>query len=447
MARRFPHLRGIAGEIPPFDSDANIHLLIGRDAPELLKVRDFRNGPRGAPWVQRLTLGWTITGQMCLDLAGGPVHALIRCTNLRSVKEIASLELHPSQSEMESLELVPCPNKFRIKESLTEQEECLMENIFHTSQEDNVTSLSCDDCKFLDTMETGIHKNETGHWEMPLPFRQMEVRMPNNRIQAVNRLNGLLRTLKRKPQMQKDYLEFMEKILSKGHASSVPQEEVTSKNQTGNVWYLPHFGVYHPKKPTQIRVVFDSSAEFEGVSLNKELLSGPDMMNSLLGVLIRFRTETTAVMCDIEQMFHSFHVNPSHRDFLRFLWFEDNVIGKPTVEYCMNVHLFRNGPSPAFATFGLRKTAADGEEKFGKVASNFVHRYFYVDDGLAWLPTAKQAIDLVACRTGVIFCVFRGKRGEGEASARRARVACEGRFAKKSRLSPYHCSSCSGVQI
>lgn len=136
-----------------------IHLLIGRDAPELLKVRDFRNGPRGAPWAQRLTLGWTITGQMCLDLAGGPVHALVRRTNLRSVNEIASLKLRPSQSDMESLELVPCPNRFKIKESLTEQEERLMENIFHTSQEDNVTSLSCDDRKFLDMMEIGIHKN------------------------------------------------------------------------------------------------------------------------------------------------------------------------------------------------------------------------------------------------------------------------------------------------
>ena len=157
---------------------------------------------------------------------------------------------------MESLELVPCPNRFKIKESLTEQEERLMENIFHTSQEDNVTSLSCDDRKFLNTMEIGIHKNQTGHWEMLLPFRQTEVRMPNNRNQAVNRLNGL-------------------------------------------------------------------------------------------------------------------------------------------GEYRMNVHLFGNGPSPAVATFGLRKTAADGEEKFGKAASNFVHRNFYVDDGLASLPTAKQAVDLV----------------------------------------------------
>ena len=101
-------------------------------------------------------------------------------------------------------------------------------------------------------MEIGIHKNQSDHWEMPLPFRQTEVKMPNNRTQAVNCLNGLLRMLKKRPQMGKDYLEFMEKILSKGHASPVPQEDATSKNQIGKVWYLPHFGVYHPKKPTQI---------------------------------------------------------------------------------------------------------------------------------------------------------------------------------------------------
>ena len=123
---------------------------------------------------------------------------------------------------------------------------------------------------------------------MPLPFRHKEAEMPNNRSQAVNRLNGLICTLRRKPQMEKDYFEFMEKILDKGHASPVPLEDIKAKSQSRKVWYLPHFGVYHPKKPTQIRVVFDSSAEYSDVSLNKELLSGPDLMNSLLGVLIRF---------------------------------------------------------------------------------------------------------------------------------------------------------------
>ena len=64
--------------------------------------------------------------------------------------------------------------------SLSDQEERLKENIFYTSREDNETSLSCEDRKFLDTMETGIHRNQTGRLEMPLPFRQAEVRMPTN---------------------------------------------------------------------------------------------------------------------------------------------------------------------------------------------------------------------------------------------------------------------------
>ena len=46
----------------------------------------------------------------------------------------------------------------------------------------------------------------------------------------------------------------------------------------------------------------------------------------------------------------------------------------------MNVHLFVNGPSLAVATFGLRKTAADGEERFGESVVTFVHRNFYLDD-------------------------------------------------------------------
>lgn len=152
-------------------------------------------------------------------------------------------------------------------------------------------------------MEANIHKSDHGTWEMPLPFRHKDVRMPNNQSKAVNRLNGLIHTLQKKPQMEKDYIEFMQKILDKGHASPVLLEDIRVESQSGKVWYLPHFGVYHPKKQTQIRVVFDSSAEYSYVSLNKELLPGPDLMNSLLGVLIHFRRAPPAIMCDIKQMF------------------------------------------------------------------------------------------------------------------------------------------------
>lgn len=142
-------------------------------------------------------------------------------------------------------------------------------------------------------------------------------------------------------------------------------------------------------------MVFDSSAEFWSTSLDKELLSGPDQMNSLVGVLFRFRHHEVAVMADIEKMFDSFHVNPKKRNFLRFLWFQSEDPSKKIVECRMTVHLFGNGPSPAVATFALRKTVDDGEERFGKATRHFIHRNLYLDDGLISRPTAKEAIELI----------------------------------------------------
>ncbi len=75
-------------------------------------------------------------------------------------------------------------------------------------------------------------------------------------------------------------------------------------------------------------MVFDSSAPYQGISLNDVLLSGPDLNNTLLGVLLRFRKEQVAISADIQQMFYSFVVREDHRNYLRFLWYKDNDTSK-----------------------------------------------------------------------------------------------------------------------
>lgn len=96
-------------------------------------------------------------------------------------------------------------------------------------------------------------------------------------------------------------------MIKSGHAEvmSDPDLQVTG----GHEWYIPHHGVFHPKKPGKLRVVFDCSAVHDGQSLNGHLLQGPDMTNTLIGVLSRFRLEKIAFVCDIEQMFHQFRVD------------------------------------------------------------------------------------------------------------------------------------------
>ena len=199
----------------------------------------------------------------------------------------------------------------------------------------------------------GLHKNAEGNWEAPLPFKADNVLLPD-KGHCLRRLLSFKRRLLNDKGLKDDYLTFMKKIFDNGHASQVPVDQLQTTK--GKAWYLPHFNVYHPRKPDQIRVVFDCSTIYESQSLNKHPLQGPDQLNSLIGVLTRFQKEEVALTCDMEQMFHSFYVNPDDRHYLRFLWFA-NDLTSPIVEYQMNVHLFGAASSPGVANFCLHQTA------------------------------------------------------------------------------------------
>ena len=176
-------------------------------------------------------------------------------------------------------------------------------------------------------------------------------------------------------------------------AEEVPVDRL--KVQDGIVNYVPHTGVYNPNKPGQIRVVFDCSAQFNGVSFNDYLLQGPDFMNDLLGILCRFRKESVVFMTHIKSIFHHFVVAEEDRDLLRFLWWLDGDPPKDVIDYRMKVHLFGASSSPGCANFGLRRAADDGEEEFGTDAAAFIRKDVYVDDGLKFVSTVPEAIQLI----------------------------------------------------
>ena len=364
VALHHAHLVDIADFIPPIDSRSDMLLLIGRDMPEAHHVLDQRIGPVGSPYAQKLPFGWVIIGEACLG------------KNI-NVNKINLLE-NGRTSYFE-----PCSYNLRIKDDMAN-------NVFNRTKEDEKMSLSIEDRLFLDVMDSTFYKNSGGNWTAPLPFRPGRPRLPNNRAHALKRLNILQRSLDKKPETKERFLNFMGKIFDSGHAEAAPP-----LGSSDECWYLPMFGVYHPKKPGKIRVVFDSSAQYQGISLNSVLLPGPDLVNNLLGVLLRFRRGPVAIMADIQQMFHCFHVDDKCRDFLRFLWYKNNDPEEDIIEYRMCVHVFGNTTSPAIATYGLRKTAEAASKTYGKDVENFVARNFYVDDGLISCSSDEEAVDLM----------------------------------------------------
>ncbi|XP_039866234.1 uncharacterized protein LOC120720577 [Simochromis diagramma] len=382
IALAHQHLKHLADHMQPLDPEADIMLLLGRDIIQVHKVYERVNGPVNAPFAQRLALGWVIVGDVCL---GGAHKPAIIGTYRTSVLENGRPSL-----------LTPCQNSFHVKEqshnkSWNTHSSCQIgKHIFQQSEKDEELAPSFEDQAFLEIMERDFYQDDANSWTAPLPFRTPRTRLPNNRNQALSRLESLRRTLNKRPEMERHFMDFMQGLFDRDHAEPAPALE-----EGEECWYLPFFGVYHPQKPGNIRVVFDSSAKFQGVSLNDVLLKGPNMNNSLIGVLIRFREETVAVTADIQQMFHCFQVREDHRNFLQFLWYRNNDPREPVVEYRMKVHVFGNSPSPAVAIFSLRMAAHLFDTQHYSEAKQFVQRHFYVDDGLKSLPTESEAIKLL----------------------------------------------------
>ena len=396
-ANRWPHLKPIASKLMP-PSDCDVGLLIGYNCSRALAPKEviLPTATRG-PFAQKTELGWSIIGVTDSDQYDSN-----DCDPIGVSHRIVTYEVLPPISDLNSDVNVPEFRKevsFSLKTNVKEiAPKDVIEMMEVDFSERRSNDYSQDDMKFISILENGIRKRDDNHYEMPLPFRDEKPVLPNNKILAETRLTQLKKRFSNDSKYQKDYVKFMDNIIEKGFAERVPECELNRND--GQTYYIPHHGVYHLKK-NKIRVVFDCSAKFKGESLNDHLLSGPSLTNTLLGVLCRFRHEQIAFTCDIEQMFYQFKVSESHRNFLRFLWWDNGDYTTPPKEYRMNVHLFGAASSPGCANFGLKRIATDNENEYGTDTTRFIHRNFYVDDGLKSVADPSEAIDLANRAKGI----------------------------------------------
>nr|XP_027230052.1 uncharacterized protein LOC113821724 [Penaeus vannamei] len=222
-----------------------------------------------------MKLGWVIIGEVCL----GKHHAT-KNVNVRKI--YVNPDGRPSV-------LKPCPSCICVQEDTGYhsgftpwKENDIGSTVFHRTKNDDEPGKSTEDKMFLKLMEKEFVKEPAGNWSAPLPFKPLKKRLPNNKSMAVRRANSLAKSLQFNSVKREHFLDFMKKLLERGHAEIAPPLK-----ENEECWYLPVFGVYHPKKPSRIRCVFDSAAKFRGTSLNDVLMTGPDLNNSLLGVLLR----------------------------------------------------------------------------------------------------------------------------------------------------------------
>lgn len=339
---------------------ANVDLLIGTNAPKILEPWEVLNSCGNGPYAVKTVLGWVVNGPLNGDSAALEVERPLVTVNRISVCKLE--------------EMLATQYNHDFNEKTAKEKE-----------------MSREDLKFLEIMENSAILQE-GRYYLKLPFKNKEVCMPNNFAVAKQRIQGLRKRFLNNRDFHHEYAEYMNTLISKSYAEPVPRQQV--HGEKGKVWYIPHHGVRHPRKRS-LRVVFDCGATFQGVSLNSELLQGPNLTSSLLGVLVRFRKEPVAFMGDIKAMFHQVRVPEEDRDFLRFLWWPDGDVTKELLEYRMTVHLFGAVSSPSCASYALRKTADENQSEFVHEATQSVKQNFYVDDCLKSSATEGEAVQMI----------------------------------------------------
>ena len=154
----------------------------------------------------------------------------------------------------------------------------------------NIKEISFEDRESLKMMDENSTK-VGNRYQLPLPLKNESMIFPDNQDSADKRLHYLKKRFLRNPKFFVDNRKFVEVLLVK-----VYTRKSTKEAAEGGTWYVPHHGVYQPNKPKKIRVAFDCSAEFNGVSLNKSIMSGPDLTNEIVGVITRFREESVVIM-------------------------------------------------------------------------------------------------------------------------------------------------------
>ena len=264
------------------EDESTIQLLIGADIAGKLFTGNTRILKNGLTAIETL-LGWTIMGKIPSD-------------GQRKDSSLTTISLFVKEaniSDLWELDVLGIKDPFESKSK--------------KDHEDKILSA------FLENVKV----NEDGRYEVQLPWRENHPTLENNRELAIRRLESTTRKLKVNDLFEK-YDQVFDEWKSDGIIEQVPASEVTKWGH-----YLPHRPVLKENSSTKIRPVFDASShEKDSPSLNQCLEIGPNLIELIPSILLRFRKCKYGVISDIKRAFLQISIHPKDRDFLRFLWYD-----------------------------------------------------------------------------------------------------------------------------
>ena len=339
-------------DIPFQFINEKIGILVGMDMPEILEPLETVKSNRKGPYASRHHFGWALNG----PIKGSSKLHCFRTTVIPTTDE----DLNEKFNKVFAYDF-ETPGKL---DDYSIENKAWLEDVSDSTE-------ICD-----------------GQFQIKVPINEKLPDLSNNYYQVKARFDNLTKKLNSDESLREEYCEFMQLMMENEFMEEVPKCDDVAD---GKYWYLAHHPVHHKQKQ-KIRIVFDCSLKYKGLSINDVLKKGPDLTNTLVGVLLRFRTENIAVIADISKMFYRVQLPVEQRDMFRFLWYPNNDLTMEPTTYRMKVHIFGATSSPAIANFALRKCA---EQQQLTEVRDVINKSFYVDDMMSSFANNDEAITTV----------------------------------------------------
>ena len=237
-----------------------------------------------------------------------------------------------------------------------------------------------------------VYDADNQQWTASYPWLINPNSLPDNYYATKAALVRLEKSLFQNPVSASAYEKQMQDMIQRNVARKLSQKELN--DWIGPSFYISHLAVKSPKSAsTPVRIVFNSSQLFKGISLNNCLAKGPDCYsNGILGLLLRWRENKIAVVADIRKMYHSVRLAEDDMHCHRFLWRSFDSKREPDVYVIQRVNM-GDRPAAAIATEALKQTAENCRSSYPK-AAEFVISSSYMDDLIDSVHSKSEAEEL-----------------------------------------------------
>ena len=252
--------------------------------------------------------------------------------------------------------------------------------------------LSLKEHRELNVIKSKLSFNHsTKKWTASYPFAKDPSVLENNYESALRALKRRERKLQKDDTTCQLYNEQIKDFIERGVIRKMSENEINEWK--GPVRYVDHKEVIKEGSTTPVRIVINSS--FRGgneLSLNDILMKGPNVLTSLLEVLMKWRLFPVAFLGDISKMYHNVQTGQMEAHVRRLLWRECDH-GRPPDIYCFERVTFGDRPAGCIVVSALRATAEMFSHLSAKASNVLIHDS-YMDDTLSGDNTAEEAKEL-----------------------------------------------------